>query len=225
MKQTETKSFILYHDVAEPLMMLSVRERGELMTAIFAYETGIPERVPRLSPKAELLFSIIMKALDRNREAYAEKCARRAEIGRIGGRSRRKNVGEVTAKSVCFQNEAKEADNENDNKNKNDNDHKNKNDNVNQNDSGSKNKNENGNEAHAPSGAGEFSTSPEHADAVPPTDRPTLSREERARIFREEIPRSYIRSRLDRAEVYAEEHDMSIGDVIVYWWLYDRAET
>ena len=56
---------------------------------------------------------------------------------------------------------------------------------------------------------------------MPPAAQLIRSHEERVRIFRE-IPKDYIRSRLDRAEAYAEERDMSISDVLLNWWLYDR---
>ena len=121
--------------------------------------------------------------------------------------------------SKSFKNEANEADNENDNDI--DNDNKNDNVNVNEIDSVSKNENGNENESQATESSGEFSTPP--SDAVPPTAQPPLSREERVAIFKT-IPREYIRSRLDRASAYAEEHGSTIGDVIVHWWLYDQAE-
>ena len=217
MKKEDMKSFILYHDLIEPLMMLSVRERGEWITAVFAYETGCRDIMPpRLSPKAEMLLSIVMKALDRNREAYEKKCEKRAANGRRGGRPKRESLNDGDEKTNWFLEKAKKAYNKNDNQNKNNN--------LNQNDSdsGSGNGNGNENESRATESDGEFSTTPSSQDEPTATaNHPSQSQKEPIKLF-QEIPREYVRSRLDRAYAYAEEYDLSICNVLVTWWLKDR---
>ena len=220
MKKEGAKSFILYHDLLDPFLLLSTQERGDWITAVFAYETGCPEIMPRqLSPRTEMLFSIVMKALDRNREAYVKKCTKNAENARRGWTSRAKQRLEKDTLCDRLPSDAKNAYNDSDSENENENE----NVSVNKSDSGSRNENENGNEneSQATKDAGALSTPP--SDALPPTAQAILSREERVRIFKT-IPKEYIHSRLDRASLYAEEHDSTIGDVIVSWWLYDQRD-
>ena len=90
MKNEKPKGMIFYHDWAGALEMLSMRERGELITAIFAHETGRIAPPLKLSSKVQVFLPIIISALERNRETYAESCARNAANGRLGGRPRKK---------------------------------------------------------------------------------------------------------------------------------------
>ncbi len=90
MKQ-EKKSFILYNSYADSFRRLSMEDRGELITAIFAYvETG--EEPLWLSPAVSMAFSFIRSSLDRDREAYEETCQKRAESGKKGGRPRKRSL-------------------------------------------------------------------------------------------------------------------------------------
>ena len=88
MSKKEKKSFVLYLSYANTLRLLTIKERGELITAIFDYEeTGLEPQW--LSPTVTIAFSFIRDALDRDREAYEEVCRKRSENGKKGGRPRK----------------------------------------------------------------------------------------------------------------------------------------
>ena len=115
-KDNKANSFILYQSYEAQFALLSMQKRGELISAIFEYErTGI---VPEgLSKMVAIVFYSIKEGLDRNREAYNEKCKRNTENGRLGGRPR-KNFS--APKTERFFEEPKKADNDYDNDNDND---------------------------------------------------------------------------------------------------------
>jgi hypothetical protein len=74
------ESFVMYCDQwANCFSKLSVEERGELITAIFLYETEGEE--PRLGGALDAGFSFIRSRLDSNAEKYRAKC----EKNRAGG--------------------------------------------------------------------------------------------------------------------------------------------
>ncbi len=83
----ERKSFVLYHSYAAALEMLSMEERGQLITAIFAHETDMKEP-QSMSDSVRMAFAFISDTLTRDSEAYEEKCRKNAENGKKGGRPR-----------------------------------------------------------------------------------------------------------------------------------------
>lgn len=84
MNGKEKKSFILYHSHFDFVSPLSVNQRGDLLTAIFAHERG--EELPRLDGETNMAFIGIRQDLDRNKEKYARICEINSENGRKGGR-------------------------------------------------------------------------------------------------------------------------------------------
>lgn len=77
------KSFVLYHDIREPLEQLSMEQRGELFTAILDYsEHGI---VPEFTGELKMAFAFIRCSLDRDADKWEETRSKRAEAGRLGG--------------------------------------------------------------------------------------------------------------------------------------------
>ena len=119
--RNEKKSFVLYNSYYTQLELLTMEERGELITAIFLYEkTGT---YPDLSRVVNMAFSYIKDALDRDREAYEERCRKNSENGKKGGRPRKNNSdGSFFEKTDRFFTQTKKGDNDNDNENDNDND-------------------------------------------------------------------------------------------------------
>ena len=95
MKHTDKKSFILYGDFFELFGLLSMEERGRLITAIFNYENAgvYPSE---LSDAARMAFVCIRNTLDRDRAAYEEKCEKNTENGKKGGRPRKSEKIENT---------------------------------------------------------------------------------------------------------------------------------
>ncbi len=86
--KTPKTSFVLYHSFKDAFDLLSMQERGELITAIFEHETedGITHE---LSPFVGMAFTFIKSALERDARAYKEKCEINAINGKKGGRPRK----------------------------------------------------------------------------------------------------------------------------------------
>lgn len=79
------KSFVLYTDYGKYFARLSVSERGELITAIFAYQEDGSEP-ENLSPAAGMAFCFMRAQLDRDNAKYDERAERSRENGKKGGR-------------------------------------------------------------------------------------------------------------------------------------------
>ena len=87
----KTSHFILHDNYGAKLNKLSMEERGQVITAIFAHRNG--EELPTLSLASEILFEFIREQLDRDEQKYQEICEKRAqggelgaEFGKLGGR-------------------------------------------------------------------------------------------------------------------------------------------
>ena len=73
-------SFILYTESAEQIGMLTREQRGDLLTAIMAYETE--KSLPEMDPMTAMVFSMIRQRLDRDAEKYDAKRKKNAENAR-----------------------------------------------------------------------------------------------------------------------------------------------
>lgn len=81
-------SFVLYHDIREPLELLTMEERGEIFSAILDYsEYGT---VPDFGNNAglKMAFAFIKTALDRDSAKWEKKIKARSEAGKKGMESR-----------------------------------------------------------------------------------------------------------------------------------------
>ena len=236
MSKNEKKSFILYHSFANQFALLSMEERGQLISAIFSYErTGAIEG--ELSPLVNMAFSCMKESLDRDRESYESKCEQNAKNGQKGGRPRKDSSLQKTER---FLEEPKKADNENGNGNGNENE----NDNVNDADT----EYEEGEDTECDSVAyrtwetcadawGEAPPLAESMDFslesppfaqlapqfAPPTD-PLLSEEARERLLEKGLPEKYVNERVGRAEAFAEARGKDAYEVLLSWWRDDRAK-
>lgn len=74
------KSFLIYFDWEAPLQELSDEELGELFRAIFIY-AKYGEEIDFEHRSLKLVFGFIKSALDRDRDAYKERCKRNKENG------------------------------------------------------------------------------------------------------------------------------------------------
>lgn len=146
MAKEEKRSFVLYYEYRDHLQILSDEERGKLLLALMDY--GATGEAPTLTGAALMAFSFITSQMDRDAEKYAEKCKKRSEAGKQGGRPRKaketeddaekaepytaKPSGEKKAKKAnAFyqkQSKAKKGDNDNENDNEDDNENDNDND-------------------------------------------------------------------------------------------------
>ena len=84
-------TFILRLDFFPQVKMLSREQRGDLLTAIFAYSAG--EELPDMDDVTRMCFGFIKTSLDANAERYQAKCAKNRENGSRGGRP----AGKATA--------------------------------------------------------------------------------------------------------------------------------
>lgn len=83
----EKGTFLLFTKYRKQIEKLNMEERGEVLTAIFAYaDEGIVTDFE--SPRAEMLFSVIQDAMDYTAEKYEEKCEKNRANGKRGGRPR-----------------------------------------------------------------------------------------------------------------------------------------
>ena len=86
------KGFILYQDNFPMIMQLNATQRGHLLAAIFEYHgTGKVSRP--MTGALAVAFECIRATLDRDGEAYEERCQKMKENGKLGGRPR-KNLSE-----------------------------------------------------------------------------------------------------------------------------------
>ena len=85
MQKTSKNSFVLYHNFFNQIVLLDMQARGELITAIYQYET-CGELTMELSPMVMMAFSFIKDSLDRDRKAYEARVESSRENGKKGGR-------------------------------------------------------------------------------------------------------------------------------------------
>ncbi len=86
------KSFMLYYDYRQHLALLNDEERGRLLMALLDYgEKGIE---PEMDGALLMAFSFISSQIDRDAARYEEKCRKRREAGKQGGRPPKANADE-----------------------------------------------------------------------------------------------------------------------------------
>lgn len=79
-------SFILYDEYSAHIELLSMEQRGVLLTAIFVYRNG--EEPPEMDNAAAMLFSVIKAQFERDNDKYQATCAKRRAAGSMGGAPR-----------------------------------------------------------------------------------------------------------------------------------------
>lgn len=80
----DKKSFVLYSDYWQHIELLTIEERGQLLTAI--YEYILYGSAPEISGSVKMAFSFIKAQLDRDSEKYEAICERNKINGAKGGR-------------------------------------------------------------------------------------------------------------------------------------------
>lgn len=83
------KSFVLYHDIREPLNLLTDEERGKLFLALLDYSEFAA--LPNFSGSLQMAFVFIRTALDRDTEAWNDKREKRRAAGSKGGKQKAAN--------------------------------------------------------------------------------------------------------------------------------------
>ena len=87
MAKDDKKGFLFYYDYREHLQILTDEERGKLLIALLDY--GVTGEHQKLEGAALMAFSFITSQMDRDAERYADKCKKRSEAGKQGGRPRK----------------------------------------------------------------------------------------------------------------------------------------
>lgn len=120
--ESKKGSFVMYTDYAEHINLLSMEQRGYLLTAIMNYAAGLA--LPELDGMTQMAFSFIKVQMDRDDEKYQSIIKKRREAGKLGGRPVKANGSSNKAKKANGfsekQTKAKKPDNVNDNVNDND---------------------------------------------------------------------------------------------------------
>ena len=80
----DKNSFVMYTEYLRHVQKMDMEQRGKLFTAILCYAAG--EEIPELDAAADMAFSFIQDRMDRDNAAYMEKCEKRREAGKLGGR-------------------------------------------------------------------------------------------------------------------------------------------
>ena len=74
-----------------------MEQRGKLFTAILCYAAG--EEIPELDVAADMAFSFIQDRMDRDNATYMQKCEKRREAGKLGGRPKANGFSEKQTKA------------------------------------------------------------------------------------------------------------------------------
>ena len=200
----DKNSFLLYTNFYNQFAMLSAEDRGNLILAIFEYESTGEVKTP-LTPLPALAFSFIKDTLERDRSAYEETCRRNRENGKKGGRPKKNDAPQ---KTDGFSEKPKKPYNDNDIDNGIDND--------------------NDNDIDIDGGEKDCGAVPKEPISDPPVLSlfapltPPLSEHEKQELKEKGVPLDYVTLRLERARAYAKKHRISVTVVLWEWWQQDQ---
>ena len=231
----EKNGFILYKNFENQFSLLSLEERGRLITVIFEYARS-GEISLELSLIEQMAFSIIKECLDRDREEYAAKCEQNAKNGKRGGRpkSETTQVDPIfLSKTERFSEKPKKADKDMDMDKEMDKDMDMDMD------------MDMGTELDMDSRSAPYSSAPSHSVVAPrekeaenksicdidcsqsvgkaDIKRSELSDEDRTSLLSKGVDPRYIDERLERAGAYASENSKTVYSVLLEWWAKDKS--
>ena len=83
-------SFVMYTDYQEQLELLTMEQRGYLLTAIMAYVSG--DQMPEMDGVTKMAFSFIRADIDRDNEKWKKTVEARKEAGHKGGVAKQANA-------------------------------------------------------------------------------------------------------------------------------------
>lgn len=90
-------SFVLYTEYMEQVELLSMEQRGILLTAIFAYVSDA--ELPDMDGITKMAFAFIKSRIDKDTEKYAKTIEKRKEAGKLGGRPKTNGFSEKQEKA------------------------------------------------------------------------------------------------------------------------------
>lgn len=90
-------NFVLYTEYLEHIKLLTMEQRGALLTAVLCYASG--DELPEMDGMTNMAFSFIKSRIDRDTAAYLEKIEKRREAGKLGGRPKTKDISQKQEKA------------------------------------------------------------------------------------------------------------------------------
>ena len=93
-------SFVLYTSYRQQIDLLTMEQRGVLLTAIMAYVSE--DEMPEMDGMTQMAFSFIRADLDKNEEKYQKTIDARREAGKKGGRPKANGFSEKQKKQMVF---------------------------------------------------------------------------------------------------------------------------
>ena len=226
--EKKQKSFVLYNDYMEYFALLSLEERGALITAILQYVNAGEHNVT-LSGAANMAYHCIRQALDRDRAAYERRCEMNAANGQKGGRPRKnaKNEGayapsSLSEKTERFQTEAEKPYTDTDTDSGTD--------------SGADTEDENETDYDSGTDSGTNSGTDSGTDNESHGSAPSLSEDVSDQAPQEKeldigflmgrgVPESYIHERRARVHLYAAKNGKEESEVFLEWWQKENLAT
>lgn len=70
----EQKGFFLYLDQYAPIEDLTLEQKGKLLEAMFAYNSGLEAEI--LDPEVKIAFKFFKQTFERDKQRYEDKCAK-----------------------------------------------------------------------------------------------------------------------------------------------------
>lgn len=82
----EHGSFIMYNESWSGMRLLSREQRGDLLTALMAFNGADDCEMPEMDQATACIFAMLRPRLEANRKKYQETVEKRKEGGKLGGR-------------------------------------------------------------------------------------------------------------------------------------------
>ena len=89
----EHGSFIMYNESWSGMQLLSREQRGDLLTALMAFNGADDCEMPEMDQATACIFAMLRPRLEANRKKYQETVEKRKEGGKLGGRPSSKPQG------------------------------------------------------------------------------------------------------------------------------------
>ena len=89
----EHGSFIMYTESWSGIQLLSREQRGDLLTALMAFNGADDCEMPEMDQATACIFAMLRPRLEANRKKYQETVEKRKEGGKLGGRPSSKPQG------------------------------------------------------------------------------------------------------------------------------------
>lgn len=96
----EHSSFIMYNESWGGIQLLSREQRGDLLTALMAFNGAADCEMPEMDQATACVFAMLRPRLEANKQKYQEALEKRKEGGKLGGRPAKPQGSEKKPVSV-----------------------------------------------------------------------------------------------------------------------------